>query len=334
MSITTVIVPPGGGLDTLRISSSTPREPGPGEITVRLHACSLNYHDYVVVSGAWPPREPRIPLSDGAGVVTAVGAGVADLAAGDQVVSLFFPEWVAGTPGPREANFARVPGDGIDGYARTEVTTAATAFTRSPRGYSHAEAASLPLAGSIAWDALAVAGGLQVGETVLIHGAGGVGSLAVQIARASGAYVLVVCSDYMVETVNELGADVVIDRHAQDFEEVVGDAVRDGVDLVLDTVGGGTLNRSIGVTRDFGVMVGIVSTSVDLARARANNLVVQKLFLQRGRYKLLALHTLVKRGHLRPVVDSVMPLVEVAEAHRRLQEGGVKGKLVLQIAGE
>lgn len=291
--------------------------PGPNDLLVRVHATSVNPVDWKIrQSGAWAGVVPPAIIGyDVSGVVEEVGDAVADFDPGDEV---FYTPEIFGGQGS---------------YAEYHVADASIVAPK-PRSLSHAEAASLPLAGSIAWDALAVAGGLQVGETVLIHGAGGVGSLAVQIARASGAYVLVVCSDYMVETVNELGADVVIDRHAQDFEEVVGDAVRDGVDLVLDTVGGGTLNRSIGVTRDFGVMVGIVSTSVDLARARANNLVVQKLFLQRGRYKLLALHTLVKRGHLRPVVDSVMPLVEVAEAHRRLQEGGVKGKLVLQIAGE
>jgi NADPH:quinone reductase-like Zn-dependent oxidoreductase len=160
-----------------------------------------------------------------------------------------------------------------------------------------------------------------------------VGSLAVQVAKASGARVLAVYSSYMVELAEDLGADVAIDCASQDFVEVVDQVEPEGVDLVIDTVGGDAMTRSIDVTKDFGMAVGIVSASVDLARAGANNLLIQKLFLQRAAYKLLALHTLVERGQLRPVIDVILPLSEVAEAHGRLEAGGVKGKIVLEVAG-
>jgi NADPH:quinone reductase-like Zn-dependent oxidoreductase len=173
---------------------------------------------------------------------------------------------------------------------------------------------------------------VQIGETVLIHGVGGVGSLAVQIAKGSGARVLAICSGQMVDLAEELGADLAIDYVSQDFTEAVESVAPEGVDLVLDTVGGDALDRSIGVTKEFGMLVSIVGTEVDLRKAGSKNLILQKLFLQRARYKLLALYTLVERRQLRPVIDSVMELGEVAEAHRRLEEGGVTGKIVLEVA--
>ncbi len=161
------------GLDTLVYDDiADAPDPGAGEIMVRVRASSLNYHDYAVVTGMIPSEAGRIPMSDGAGEVIAVGAGVTDYAVGDAVVSTFFPYWLDGTP-PLTA-FRQVPGDGIDGYAR-EVTTAPVSwFTKAPKGYSHAEAATLTCAGLTAWRALVVDGGLKPGATVLVQGSGGV----------------------------------------------------------------------------------------------------------------------------------------------------------------
>jgi len=152
MSSKAIFVQPGGGYDKVEVGTCEATAPGVGEITVRLHASSLNYHDFAVVSGMWGPAERRIPMADGAGEVIAVGSGVSDFQVGDSVVSTFFPDWLDG-----EANvegFARVPGDGLDGYARGHVTALATAFTRAPKGFSHAEAATLTTAGLTAWRAL------------------------------------------------------------------------------------------------------------------------------------------------------------------------------------
>ena len=128
--------------------------PGPGEVTVALRASSLNYHDYAVVKGMIPASQGRIPMSDGAGEVTAVGNGVTEFSVGDKVVSTFFPDWLDGAP-PKTA-FTRVPGDGVDGYARESVTAPTAWFTRAPAGFSHAEAATLTCAGLTAWRALFV----------------------------------------------------------------------------------------------------------------------------------------------------------------------------------
>ena len=120
MSNKTIFVQPGGGYHNVVVGSSDVRAPANDEITVRLHANSLNYHDFAVVSGMWGPTEQRIPMADGAGEVVAVGAGVSEFKVGDSVVSTFFPEWIDGTP--LVEGFVTVPGDGIDGYAREKVT--------------------------------------------------------------------------------------------------------------------------------------------------------------------------------------------------------------------
>ena len=141
-----------GGLDRLAVVElDEPGAPGPGEIRVRFRASSLNFHDLGVVSGRSPTADGRIPMSDGAGEVEAVGDGVSEFAPGDLVVSCFFPFWRDGEP--EMGDFTQVPGDGIDGYARELVVAPATHFT-APRGYSAVEAATLTTAGLTAWRAL------------------------------------------------------------------------------------------------------------------------------------------------------------------------------------
>ncbi len=131
-----------GGLDQLQLSEAPePGQPGPGEIRVRIRVSSLNFHDYAVVVGAIPTEDDRIPMADGAGTVEAVGEGVTEFKAGDNVVSTFFPQWLDG-PAPID-NFSTTPGDGEDGYARELVVRPANWFTHAPKGYSHAEAATL-----------------------------------------------------------------------------------------------------------------------------------------------------------------------------------------------
>ena len=141
------------GLERL-VVDDTPasRTPGPGEVRVRVHASSLNFHDYVVVTGGIATPDGRIPMSDGGGVVLEVGAGVGALAAGDRVMSVFFPDWAGGRATPE--NTRTLPGDRHDGFACEEVTAPASWFTRAPAGYSHAEAATLPCAALTAWRAL------------------------------------------------------------------------------------------------------------------------------------------------------------------------------------
>ncbi len=202
-----IILNAPGGLDRLElVDMPDPGAPGPGEIRVRLHASSLNYHDYGIVSGRMPTADGRIPMSDGAGVVEAVGAGVTEFKAGDHVVSCFFPGWLEGPP--TVSDFSTTPGDGVDGYAREAVARPAAWFTRAPEGFSHAEAATLTTAGLTAWRALVVNGGLKPGDVVLVLGTGGVSIFALQLAKAMGATVVATSSsDEKLERVRALGAD-------------------------------------------------------------------------------------------------------------------------------
>ena len=154
-----------GGLDKLEIVSlAEPSTPGEGDILVRFHASSLNFHDYLIVSGTVPTEDKRIPMSDGAGEVLAVGEGVEEFRVGDKVISLFFPNWIAGDPPnvslPR--TFAHVPGDGTDGCAREMMIAPAGCFTHAPRGLSYAESATLVCAGLTAWRALVEIGRAHV----------------------------------------------------------------------------------------------------------------------------------------------------------------------------
>lgn len=289
-------------------------QPKSNELLVKVHATSVNPIDYKIRrAGSWLTQPPDIIGYDVSGVVEAVGAGVLDFNIGDEVY--YTPEIAPGTGSYAEYHLVS---DLIIGH--------------KPRNLTHEEAASVPLAGGTAWDALITRGDLEVGETVLIHGAGGVGTFAIQIAKAAGAKVFATCSDYMVDTVKELGADRAINYKTEDYLKIIEEETNgEGVNLVFDTVGGDTLSKSIQITKSFGRVVGIVSTDTGFSAANRQNITVHFLFLQRARYKLIHLRRLIERGQLKPVIDSIIPLEEVGEAHRRLEEGGVKGKIALKV---
>jgi len=307
-----------GGPDVFEARDMPKPEPGPKELLVRVHATSINPVDYKIrQSGSWAGVQPPAIIGyDASGVVEAVGELVQDFQVGDEVY--YTPE-IDGSPGT---------------YAEYHAVDEAIAAFK-PDNLSHAEAATIPLAGGTAWGALIPRANIWLGETLLIHGCGGVGSLGLQIARAAGARVLVCCSDYMVPLAEELGADRAIDYKSEDFVEVVQEETDgEGVHVVFDAVGGDTLARSIPVVQPFGVMVGIVSSSVDLRAAYRKNVTLHTMFLQRDRQQLDVLRTLLERGEIRPVIDSVMDLEEVAEAHRRLEAGGVQGKIALRVTSQ
>ena len=219
-----------------------PGAPGPGEIRVRLAASSLNFHDFAVVAGMIPTIDGRIPMSDGAGTVEAVGEGVTDHRVRDPVVSLFFPDWNDGPVPP--AALTNVPGDSTEGYAREVVVTPQHWFTRAPKGYSAAEAATLTCAGLTAWRALFVDGETQPGSTVLVQGSGGVSVFALQFAKAAGARVIATSSsDAKLERLKALGADELINYKAEPAWGAKALALTGGrgVDTGVEIGGAGTL---------------------------------------------------------------------------------------------
>src|SRR5258705_6404590 len=208
-----------GGLDRLElVDLEEAQVPRPGEVTVRIRASSINYHDYLVVAGKAPPADKLIPLSDGAGDIVAVGDGVTEYKKSDRVISTFFPERVDGEPPNRFGReiFASVPGDGADGYARESVTAAASAFTPAPKGFSYSESASLVCAGLTAWRGLAVEAHVKAGDVVLVQGTGGVSIFALQFAKSMGATVIATSSsEEKLERLTALGADHVINYRTE-----------------------------------------------------------------------------------------------------------------------
>ena len=325
-----------GGLDNLRAADlPDPGAPGPGEIRVRLHASSLNYHDLGVVSRPGWQADGRIPMSDGAGAVEAVGAGVAEFRPGDCVVSCFFPTW---QDGPATlGDFSTVPGDGVDGYARRVVTCPATHFTPAPRGFSHAEAATLTTAGLTAWRALVVEGGLKAGDTVLVLGTGGVSVMALQMAKLMGAAVVATSSsDAKLERVRALGADHTVNyKQHPDW----GAKVRDwtggrGVDHVVEVGGPGTLAQSIAAVRVGGriALIGVLTGrggEVPTGALMAKQARLQGLIVGSRREQMDMVRAIEATG-FRPVIDRSFPLGQIADAFRHQASGTHFGKICLE----
>ena len=315
---------------------SDPGQPGPGEIRVRLSASSLNYHDYAVVAGMIPAADGRIPMSDGAGTVEAVGEGVTGFAPGDLAVSLFFPDWIDGAP-PASA-FTRVPGDGLDGYAREAVVVPEHWFTRVPQGYSAAEAATLTCAGLTAWRALFVDDDVRPGSTVLVQGSGGVSIFALQFAKAAGARVIATSSsDDKLARLKALGADELIN-----YKDVPAWGARAmeltggrGVDTVVEIGGAGTLDQSMIATRVGGhvTLIGVLAGfagPVQTALLMAKNLRVQGLTVG-SRAQQLAMIAGIEANAIKPVISDHFALENLADAFRHQVANKHFGKIVVDI---
>lgn len=324
-----------GGIDNLFVSNAEPGPVGPHDVAVRLHASSLNYHDYIVVLGGIPTPDGRIPMSDGAGEVVAVGPAVSDFKPGDRVISTFFPLWVEGEPSA--AKFAEVPGDRTDGYARETVVVSATALTHAPRGYSHAEAATLPCAALTAWRALYVEASLQPGETVLVQGTGGVSIFALQFAKASGATVIATSSsDAKLERLKAMGADHVINYKTDTHWGVTARSLTGGrgVDHVVEVGGPGTLTQSIMACRMrgnislIGVLTGFAG-DMPTALAMQGNVRITGITVG-SRAQQQAMVAAIEATGIRPVIDSTFPLEEIGEAFRHQASQQHFGKICLE----
>lgn len=331
-----IIVGAGGGFDRVSTTECEVPQPGAGEITVRLRASSLNYHDYAVVSGMWGPPEPRIPMSDGAGEVTAIGPGVSEFALGDAVVSTFFPTWLDGRP--EVEGFATVPGDGVDGYAREAVTAPATAFTRAPAGWDHAEAATLTTAGLTAWRALHEDGKLKAGETVLVQGSGGVSVFALQFAKMAGATVIATSSsDEKLARLKDLGADHLI-NYRQD--KAWGETARRmaggrGVDHVIEVGGPNTLEQSMAAARVgghisvIGILTGVAG-DLQVVPALIRQLRLQGVLVGSRRQQMDMIRAIDANG-MKPVVDRRFPLEAMVDAFRHQESNKHFGKICLEM---
>ena len=332
-----VTIAGSGGLSNLTLGEAPDAAaPGPGEIRVRIAASSLNYHDLRVAMTEGATAPGRIPLADGAGTVDAVGEGVTEFAAGDSVVSGFFPLWLSGDALP--SSFATVPGDGVDGYARETVTMPATWFTHAPKGWSAAESATITTAGLTAWRALTVDGPLKAGETVLALGTGGVSIYALQIAKAMGARVIVTSSsDEKLERAKSLGADHVINyRETPEWGEAVLDATDGrGADHVIEVGGPGTLAQSIvgGKVGGHIALIGVLtgrSGDIPTGNLMRRQQRLQGLIVGAREHQQDFVRALDATG-IRPVIGDTFDLADLKAAFLHQKAGAHFGKIAITI---
>jgi len=324
-----------GAADVLALEDIPAPTPGPRDVLVEVHAAAVNPVDCKIRGGSHRaiirPMLPVVPGMDLAGVVRSVGSRVTRVRVGDEV-------------------FASPNHHRMGSYAELAIVDERE-LALKPRSVSHQQAASLPLVALTAWDALVTRGKIGPGSRVLIQaGDGGVGTAAIQIAKHFGAEVLTTCSSANAEAVRELGADVVIDYHTSSYE----DAAR-GCDLIVDSLGPVHWRRELATVKRGGRIVGLATglpaatarfgpvLGAAVALAQIARFVVRARLAKNVRFvpmsrtpdgdTLARIAELVDGGAIRPVIDSVLPLERAGDAHRRVESGHCRGKVVLAIAG-
>lgn len=325
-----------GGARELQLREIPRPEPGPDEVLIEVRAAALNPIDPKIHEGQLklirPLKFPATMGSEGAGVVVAVGRDVTRFKPGDEV-------------------FTRLQKELIGSLAEYMIAKESTVALK-PGRLSFEEAAGVPLAGLTAWQALFERGGLRKGGRVFIPaGSGGVGTLAIQMAKHAGAFVATNTSTKNVDFVKSLGADQVVDYRTTDFSRVV-----EPVDLVLDTMGGETRNKAFGLLKPGGKMVSIVPPPTReflrqdgarwwvqwggallsfglLARARRTGTIYEFLFMRPDGIQLEEIGRLFESGVLRPVTDSVFPFAQVPAAFEKVGSGRARGKVIVTVRG-
>ncbi|MBI5814763.1 MAG: zinc-binding dehydrogenase [Nitrospinae bacterium] len=310
-----------GGPEVLRLAEVARPQAGPGEIVVSVKACALNPVDYKIRAGYLSARRtyPAIYGYDVSGVVDETGAGVSEFAPGDEV---FYCAELFGQGA--YAQFHAV---------RTDIVH------KKPANLTHVQAAAIPLAGMAAWQGLFKQARLAMGETILIYGAaGGVGSLAVQMASWAGARVIGVCSTANFEYLKSLGADHIVDYTKGSVAERIHQITNgEGVEVVLETVGDDCLIESFEIIKQFGriVFLNAITSNKPLSALNPAKLKNAAIFCELERpakETLSAIYTLVTRGFIKPQVDQVISLGQVAEGHRRLEGRHGRGKIVIDLS--
>ncbi|MBL4684946.1 MAG: NAD(P)-dependent alcohol dehydrogenase [Nannocystaceae bacterium] len=327
------------GIENLRVVDRAEPTPGPGQVRIAVSVASLNYRDLLMVRGHYNPRQPLplVPLSDGVGLIDAVGDRVDDLAVGDRVVGLFAPRWVAGEPTRDAIRYTR--GGPIDGMLAQYVVSDAAGVAKVPSHLSDAEASTLPCAALTAWSALVTYGGIKAGDTVLVQGSGGVASFALDFALMHGARVIATTScDVNADYLRERGADVVV---RYDKTPEWGKAVRkhcgEGVDHVVEVGGAGTLAQSLRAVRPGGTvsLIGVLAGArgpVDLTPVLMSNVRVQGIFVGH-REGFVAMTRAIARACTRPRIERVFPLDGVSAAFSMMASATHRGKICVAVSG-
>lgn len=326
------------GLASLKNVVLPDPQPGPGEVLVRIRAVCLNYRDYMNVMGirGVTGPVPRVPCSDGAGEVVAVGEGVSGFKPGDRVVIPFMPSWLNGEFS--QAHAAQALGGAVDGMLRELAVIRAEALLPVPAYLSLEEAATLPCAAVTAWDSLHARGDLKAGETVLVLGTGGVSIFALQFAKLAGARVLATTSsDDKAKRLLELGADAVHNYRADPAWEnwALAQTGKRGVDRVIEIGGAETLNQSLKATRFGGhiALIGVLTgTSGEIQTVQILRKGIRLDGIYVGSREMFA-HMLaeMERVKMRPVIDSTFEFAQAVEAFQRMESGRHFGKIVIRV---
>jgi len=325
------------GVDRLRITERDDPTPGPGQVLLKMKAASLNYRDWLTVTGQYNPRQPLplIPCSDGVGEVVQTGDGVERVAVGDRVMPIFAQRWFDGKPD--RDKLRSTLGGPLDGVLAESMVVDAESVVRAPNHLSDVEAACLPCAGVTAWSALVVHGGLSAGERVLVQGSGGVSIFALQLARALGATVYAISGrDERLAAMRDMGAAGAVNyKTSPEWGREIRKLSDGGVDVVVDVGGGATLPQSLTAVR----MGGRICQVGNLGGGKVELNLIQLLMSQVRLQGLLvgdreafeALVAAMEEHEIRPRVDRVFSWTEAAEALDYLSSGEHFGKVCLEI---
>jgi NADPH:quinone reductase-like Zn-dependent oxidoreductase len=329
---------PAFGIDNLTLTTVDIPTPGPHEVLVDLHFASLNFRDLMTVLGTYNPKMalPRVPGSDGAGIVTAIGSEVTRFQVGDRVTSLFFQDWHDGEIQPTTPKSAL--GGVIDGTFTTARLFPDTGLIATPGYLTDEQAATLPCAALTAWDALVEKGNLGSGETVLVLGTGGVSLFALQIAKARGARVILTSSsDEKLARGRELGADETINyRSNPNWEEAVLNLTNNrGVDHVVEVGGSGTVHRSLKAVRPAGhvYIIGALSgpgEGIDPRSILTRSVYVCGVYVG-SETMFTRMNAFFTQHKITPIIDRAFPLTSAPEAFHYMQSGSHFGKITLSL---
>ena len=321
-------------LDTLAVTEEPIPAPGPGEVLLRIHATSLNYHDYLVVAGLIPQPAGRVPMSDGAGEVVALGGDGSGWVVGERVIGAFFPHWIDGKPNAQ--NNRAISGESIDGFAAEYVVVPAASLVRMPAEWSYDEAATLPCAGLTAWRALRVEGNLGPGDSALLPGSGGLSVYALQLAKALGlTTIMTSSSNAKLARLGQLGADHLVNyRETLDWGSTVRTLTGEtGVDLVLEIGGQSSFAQSVAACRMGGRVMVVGTTSNQVPELPLRDVVMRHIIvggLAVGSVAHLRDLVAFVEGHrIRPVIDRRFAIEDLGEAFRYQLTGAHLGKIVV-----
>ena len=325
------------GIDNLALVDREVPRTGAGEVLVRMTAASLNYRDYMVVKGGYNPkmRRPMVPLSDGAGVVEEIGAGVTRVKSGDRVAAAFMQRWIDGPPTKEKGNSAL--GGAIDGVLREYAVFHEEGLVHVPAGLSDEEAAALPCAGVTAWHALFEHAASAPGETLLIQGTGGVSTFALLFGRVAGLRTIVTSSsDEKIAKAKQLGANETINyKRTPEWDKEARMLTNGaGVDHVIEVGGSSTMPRSLAAVRTHGVVsvIGVLSgaePAVSPAAILMNSLRVQGIYVG-SRTMFEHMNQGIAFHKIKPVIDKVFSWTEYKEALRYMEGQAHFGKICLR----